>query len=165
MGDMIRDAVPPEPHDLYRQFLLHPSIKPYTDAFQIETDPPEWLVEMEIAEFESYKAQVESWWHRSRCLLLDRKTRRLFVSTISNFRNWLLLRGALIANGNAQWRLRRRLSATSAMEELFQWLDSQPTPTISGQSEGLGSQVQCKAGHRRVCCGGGIEVMQPAKPS
>jgi len=88
---------------------------------------------MEIAEFESYEAQVESWWHRSRCLLLDRKTRRFFVSTISEVRNWLLLQGALFANGNAQWRLRRRLSATSAVEELFQWLDSQPIPTISGQ--------------------------------
>src|SRR5262249_17231203 len=70
----------------------------------------------------------------SRCLLLDRKTRRFFVSTISEVRNWLMLRGALFANGNAQWwRLRRRLSASSAVEELFQWLDSQPIPTISGQ--------------------------------
>jgi hypothetical protein len=40
MGDMIGDSVPAEPADLYQRFLFHPSVKPCTDAFQIETVPP-----------------------------------------------------------------------------------------------------------------------------
>jgi hypothetical protein len=133
MDDMVSDGVPPEPRDLYRQFLLHPAIIPCTDAFQIETDPPAWLVEMEITDFESNKAHFESWCATSRCLLLDRKQRQFFVSTVSDVRNWLLLRGALFENDTASSSPQRGLSAISAVKELFTWLDRQPKPTISDE--------------------------------
>lgn len=128
MGDMIRDSVPPEPRDLYRRFLLHPSVKPYTDAFRIETDPPEWLIDMNIADFEEYETKLDSWWNQSRCLLLDRQSRRFFVSTVAEVRNWLMFRGALFASHSQP---RRRLSADTAVKELFQFLDTQPIPTVS----------------------------------
>jgi hypothetical protein len=52
LGDFVGDAVEPVPADLYRKLLLHPIMKPYTDAVQIDMDPPEWLNRMGISEFE-----------------------------------------------------------------------------------------------------------------
>jgi hypothetical protein len=53
MGDLVGDAEKPFPADLYRRFLLHPAIKPHTNAFGIEIEPPAWLNSMDISEFES----------------------------------------------------------------------------------------------------------------
>jgi hypothetical protein len=133
MSDMIGDAVLPKPTDLYRQFLFHPAVKPYTDAFQIETDPPAWLSTMQIDDVEVSRERLESWWKRSRCLLLDRESRRFFVSTVSEARNWLMIRSGLLGSGTKRSRVRYGLSATSAVKELFRWLETQPTPTISDQ--------------------------------
>ena len=133
MSDMIGDSVLPQPTDLYRQFLRHPAVKPYTDAFQIETDPPEWLSTMQIADVEVCHERLESWWKQSRCLLLDRESRRFFVSTVFEVRNWLMLRSGVFGNGTKQSRVRSRVSATLAVKGLFKWLDTQPPPTISDQ--------------------------------
>ena len=100
MSDMIGDSVLPQPTDLYRQFLLHPAVKRYTDAFQIETDPPEWLSTIQIADVEVCRERLESWWKRSRCLLLDRESRRFFVSTVFEVRNWLMIRSGLLGSGD-----------------------------------------------------------------
>lgn len=131
MGDMIGDAVLPEPTDLYRQFLLHPVVKPYSLAFQIETEPPEWLCKMEIGDVEACHERLESWWKRSRCLLLDRQSRHFFVSTVSEVRNWLMLRGGLLGRSARRSRVRRHISASSKVDQLFRWLDTQPIPTVS----------------------------------
>jgi hypothetical protein len=133
MDDIFCDGLRPKPHDLYRQFLLHPAIKPCTDAFQIETDPPAWLVEMEIGELESNRSQFESWCATSRCLLLDRKQRQFFVSTVGNVSNWLLLRGALCETDTTSSRRHRALPAASAVKELFAWLDRQPALAMSDE--------------------------------
>jgi hypothetical protein len=124
MGDMVRDSVPTEPPDLYRQFLLHPAVMPYTGAFQIDTDAPEW-VRGKIVDSDEALARLESWLHRSRCLLLDRQNRKLYVSTLSDVRNWLMFRieAKPFRNG-------RRFTPSAAVRELFSWLDAQPLPTI-----------------------------------
>src|SRR5688572_1680192 len=75
MRDLVVEGAPPETEDLYRSFLLHPAIKPYTDAFRIESDPPEfakWTPMKSDADIE----QFEAWSETSRCLLLDRKERQ-----------------------------------------------------------------------------------------
>ena len=94
MGDLVTDAVEPLPADLYRQMLLHPTMKPYTDAFQIEFDLPQWLKNLSISESESRTEELESWMKRSRCLLLDRERRQFFVDTVSEVQGWLILREA-----------------------------------------------------------------------
>jgi hypothetical protein len=39
MGDLVADAAKTVPADLYGQLLLHPAMKPHSDAFHIEVDP------------------------------------------------------------------------------------------------------------------------------
>ena len=99
MGDLVGDAGEPVPADLYRKFLLHPAIKPHTNAFRIEIDPPAWLKSMDIGEFESRKEDFESWSKQSRCLLLDRERRQFSVGSVHEVRSWLILRGALCKGG------------------------------------------------------------------
>src|ERR1051325_11390882 len=53
MGDLVGDAAEPVPVDPYREFLLCPPVKPHTEAFKIDVDPPAWLENLLISESES----------------------------------------------------------------------------------------------------------------
>jgi hypothetical protein len=102
MTDMVKDAQEPVPADLYRKILLHRVMKPHTDAFQIDLDPPAWLKSMPISEFDQRREEFAIWSNKSRCLLLDRVRRRFLVGSVSGVRDWLLMRGALYRG----WRVR-----------------------------------------------------------
>ena len=102
----------------------HPAIRPHTEAFQIEVEPPEWLISaLSISESESRRT-MKSWMKRSRCLFLDRERRQFFVDTVSEVRGWLLLREALYS-GKKFGRTRGR-TRESAVHDLFAWLDEPP---------------------------------------
>ena len=131
MGDFVGDAVEPVPADLYRSLLLHPIIKPYTDAFQIDADPPSWLNRMEISEFESRNEDFETWSNKSRCLLLDRERRQFFVGSVSKIRTWLILRGLLYSGRKVRNRL--CIFSEAAVQKLFAWLDEQAPVPLSAQ--------------------------------
>jgi hypothetical protein len=128
LEDLVEDAVAPVPTGLYRQVLLHPAIKPYTDAFKIEVDPPEWLNRLSSSGMESRKEDLNAWVNQSRCLLLDRECRQFFVDTVSEVRGWLLLREGLYTGRKTYGRPRDQ-SRQCAVHDLFAWLDEQtPAP-------------------------------------
>ena len=53
MSDFVGDdSRRPRSRYVYRSFLTHPAMKPYTKAFQIETDPPSWLEGLKIDDCE-----------------------------------------------------------------------------------------------------------------
>ena len=132
MAYLVGDAKVPFPADLYRKFLLHPAIKPHTNAFRIEIDPPAWLKSMDIDEFESRKQDFESWSKQSRCLLLDRERRQFSVGSVHEVRSWLILRGALYKGRLV--RNRPRLGSPAvAVQELFAWLDQQTPAHVSSE--------------------------------
>lgn len=130
MNDSVGDAIRPKSRDLYRSFLLHPAIKPYADAFQIEMEPPSWLEGMEIEELGSHQEQIESWWNTSRCLLLDRKERLFFVGTVSKIGNWLILRGTLSTDRGKVGIGPRAHSSKLAEQALTAWLAAQSVPLL-----------------------------------
>jgi hypothetical protein len=130
MNDLVGDALRPRSKDLYRSFLLHPAIKPFTDAFQIETAPPSWLDGMSIEEFDLRQEEIENWWNTSRCLLLDRRDRRFFVDTVSEIRRWLILRGALNTD-RVPWIRKPSRSPKLTEQALANWLEGQPVPRVS----------------------------------
>src|SRR5262245_22119403 len=92
MSDFVGDSRAPRSADLYRSFLLHPAIKPYTDAFKIETTAPDWLKGLKMSGASSCIEQAEVWSETARCLLLDRKARQFFVGTVAKVRKWLIIR-------------------------------------------------------------------------
>ena len=132
MGDLVGDAEEHFPADLYRKFLLHSAIKPYTNAFRIEIDPQAWLKSMDIDEFESRKQDFESWSKQSRCLLLDRERRQFSVGSVHEVRSWLILRGALY-KGRQVGNRPLLGSPAVAVQELFAWLDQQTPALVSSQ--------------------------------
>jgi hypothetical protein len=132
MTDMVKDAEEPEPADLYRKMLLHRVIKPHTDAFQIDLDPPGWLQSMQISEFDQRRDEFAIWSNKSRCLLLDREIRRFLVGSVTGVRDWLLLRGALY-RGRRVRRSRIEPSPEMAVQKLFAWLDQQTPEPVSAQ--------------------------------
>jgi len=155
MGHLVGDSIQPVASDLYRQFLLHPTIKPHTDAFKIEVEPPEWLIGPSISESESRMDDLESWMKRSRCLLLDRERRQFFVDTVSEVRGWLMLREALYSGRKKFGRMRKR-SPEIVVHELFAWLDEQ-TPTLPDEQfvAGWEQRFQEKLA-MRGCAGAGF---------
>jgi hypothetical protein len=157
MGDLVGEAEVPVPSDLYRKFLLHPTIKPHTDAFKIEVEPPEWLIGLSISESQSRMDDLESWMKRSRCLLLDRERRQFFVDTVSEVRGWLMLREALYSGRKKFGRMRKR-SPEIVVHELFAWLDEQ-TPTLPDEQfvAGWEQRFQEKLA-MRGCAGAGFEL-------
>ena len=66
MGDVVTDAAKTVPADLYRQLLIHPAMKPHTDAFHIEVDPPAWLLGLPISESELREDDLGNWLNSSR---------------------------------------------------------------------------------------------------
>jgi hypothetical protein len=132
MTDMVKDAEEPVPADLYRKMLSHRVMKPHTDAFQIDLDPPAWLKSMQISEFDQRREEFAIWSNKSRCLLLDRERRRFLVGSVSGVRNWLLLRGALY-RGRRVRKPRVQPSPEMAVQKLFAWLDQQTPEFVSAQ--------------------------------
>jgi len=161
MGDLVGDATEPVPKDLYRQFLLHPAIKPFTDAFKIEVDPPEWLDGLSISGSESRMEDLDHWLHQSRCLLLDRERRRFFVDTVSELRGWLMLREALYPGRKKYGRLRGR-SRECAVRDLFAWLDEQRPEPLSAQSVAIWDRRFHEKLAIRGCAGAGFSLGFPA---
>jgi hypothetical protein len=133
MNDFVGDAVRPRSPNLYKSVLLHPAVKPYTDAFQIETAPPNWLEGMSIEEFDSRQEQFQTWSETSRCLLLDRKVRQFFVGTVAEIRTWLTLRSALYRDREPWSRLDRKISSKMAEQKLSTWLGEQTPPLLLGE--------------------------------
>jgi hypothetical protein len=132
LGDLVGDAERPFPADLYRKFLLHFAIKPYTNAFRIDIDPPAWLKSMDIGEFESRKEDFENWSKQSRCLLLDRERRQFSVRSVHEVRSWLILRGALYKGGQVPNRPHLG-SLAAAVQALFAWLNRQTPAPVSSE--------------------------------
>lgn len=127
MSDFVGEAVLPQTEDLYRSYLLHPAVKSYTDAFQIEVDPPAWVIRARIEEFDAENEQFESWAETSRCLLLDRKARQFLVGTIGGVRTWLILRRFLLTNPRRRVRQATEYESSQKAEEaLWVWLESRP---------------------------------------
>jgi hypothetical protein len=130
MTDMVKDAEEPVPANLYRKMLLHRVMKPHTDAFQIDLDPPAWLKSMQISEFDQHRDEFAIWSNKSRCLLLDRERRRFLVDSVSGVRNWLLMCGALY-RGRRLRTPRVKFSPEMAVQKLFAWLDQQTPELVS----------------------------------
>ena len=61
MSDFVGESVRPRSRFLYRSFLSHSAIKPYTDAFQLETDPPTWLEGLSIDGCDRWQEEFETW--------------------------------------------------------------------------------------------------------
>jgi hypothetical protein len=133
MSDFIHDSVRPISRDLYGSFLLHPAMKPYTDAFRIETEPPKWLVNLSIDEVDAHQEEFETWSGTSRCLLLDRAGRQFFVDTVARVREWLLVRVPLLPRRERATRPAgvQKMPAREAEKALFDWLALQPIPVLS----------------------------------
>lgn len=131
MSDFVGEEAPPATEDLYRSFLLHPAIKPYTEAFRIESDPPEfakWAPMKSDADIE----QFEAWSETSRCLLLDRKARQFSVGTVAGIGTWLIFRLFLFPQPRIQLRSARRYgSSREAESALWAWLELQPSACLT----------------------------------
>lgn len=131
MRDLVGEGTPPETEDLYRSFLLHPAIKPHTDAFRIESDPPDfakWAPMKSDADIE----QFEAWSETSRCLLLDRKARQFSVGTVAGIGTWLIFRPFLFPKSRIRVRSARRYgSSREAESALWAWLELQPSACLT----------------------------------
>jgi len=131
MKDFVDDGEPPETENLYRSFLLHPIVRPYTDAFGIECDPPE-LAKLEPIESDADIERFESWSETSRCFLLDRKARQFSVGTVAGIGTWLILRPILFPESRVRVRRPTRFeSAQEAEAALWAWLDLQPPARLT----------------------------------
>jgi hypothetical protein len=91
MKDFAKEGVPLETQDLYRSYLLHHAVKPYVDAFGIESDPPEFYKFATMGSDADIE-RFETWSETSRCLLLDRKARQFSVGTVAGIGTWLIFR-------------------------------------------------------------------------
>jgi hypothetical protein len=133
MSDFVGESVRPRSRYLYRSFLSHPAIKPYTDAFQIETDPPTWLEGMSIDECDRRQEEFETWSEARRCLLLDRECRQFFVGTIAEIRQWLILRPAFCITGEKRipGDIPQSICFKAPEQALSDWLAVQSTPSLA----------------------------------
>ena len=133
MSDFVGESVRPRSRFLYRSFLSHPAIKPYTDAFQLETDPPVWLEGLKIDECDGREEQLETWSEASRCLLLERESRQFFVGTVAEIRQWLILRPVFCITGEKRIPLDipRSIYFKASEQALSNWLAVQSAPSLS----------------------------------
>jgi hypothetical protein len=157
MGDVVTDAAKTVPADLYRQLLLHPAMKPHSDAFHIEVDPPAWLDGLPISESELREDDLENWLNSSRCLLLDRERRQFFVDTVSEVRGWLMLREAFTQEQPKRGRLQGR-SPGSAVRDLFAWLNTQSPSAPTEQFVAIWERKFQENLAMRACIGAGLRL-------
>ena len=132
ISDFVGESHRPRSRHLYRSFLTHPAVKSYTDAFQIETDPPSWLEGLKIEDCEGREEEFETWSETSRCLLLDREGRQFFVGTIAEIRQWLILRPTLCETVKQRvLNTHQPISFKDPERALVDWLAEQPGAALS----------------------------------
>ena len=129
MSDFVEDSRRPRSRYLYRSFLIHPAMRPYTEAFKIETDPPSWLEGLKIKHCEGREEQFERWSKTNRCLLLDREIRQFFVGTVAEVRQWLIIRPALCP-AESRKTLKPRQFNYDPERALINWLAGQTTDAL-----------------------------------
>ena len=130
MSDYHRDGPRPRTRGLLTAYLQHPAVRPYTEAFRINSVGPDWLEELSPDEVLQQFPRFEQWAADARGLLLDRVARQFYVGPVMQTRTWMILRSALgysgprCANGGKeQPRIARRDE-----QALWDWLDRQPPP-------------------------------------
>jgi hypothetical protein len=126
MADFSRDSLGPRSSSLATDFLLHPNVRPYTEAFQIEARPPAWLANAEVMQ---HRNSLANWASTARCLLLDRTARQFFVGVVNPVRTWLILR-IVLRDRKMHPRAKRR-SPELAERDLWKWLDGHRPQSMS----------------------------------
>lgn len=127
MNDFHRDGPRPRTRGLLTGYLGHPAVKPYTDAFRINSDGPEWMADLSPEEVVRQFPRFEAWATDARCLLLDRMARQFYVGPVMKIRTWMILRSALGFAEPLRGPVERRRREIARIDEraLWEWLDGQ----------------------------------------
>lgn len=133
MSDFVVESPAPDTPDLYRSFLLHRAIRPYTQAFRIEAVPPDWLEAIRVEKTDLDLENFQAWSETARCLLLDRESRQFFVGTVVRVRTWMILRPILFRTRKRCNTPGRPNPANAAEEALWTWLNAQPQPVLPAE--------------------------------
>ena len=159
MSDFVGEGALPQTEDLYRSYLLHAAVKPYTDAFRIETDPPECVKHVLVEESDADIEQFESWSETSRCLLLDRKARQFSVGTVAGIGVWLIFKPFLFPNSRMKVRRAKRYgSAREAEAALWAWLELQPAAPLTTDFIHTWNQTFGERQAVSGCIGAGVKL-------